>query len=643
VLYRLDRVAVAFAGRDVLRDISLQQNPGEKLILLGRNGSGKTTLLRLIVGELEPDAGTVERARGLEIAHLEQRLSADAGTTAFNHALSAFPRVLAIEAELARLEASTEPHDGSASAELHRLHEEYDHLDGYRARPRVQAALDGLGVGRELQGRSLNSLSGGERTRTALARALLTDAPLLLLDEPTNHLDLVGVEFLAQQLALRAGAVLLVTHDRELVDRIGGQIVELHGGRVERYGVGYARYRRERAQRRTLARKAWELQQAEIARQEEFIRRNIAGQNTRQAQSRQKLLARLERLEAPETDQPAIKLRWPAIGRSGERVLEAERLDLGWNGPLIRNVSLILRRGERIAVVGRNGSGKTTLLHTLAGRLPALAGMLRYGQGVAPGWYDQEQADVPTGCTVLDVLLAAQPEWTPAEARSWAGRFGFSGEAAEALTDTLSGGERARLSLARLIALGPNLMLLDEPTNHLDLATCEVLEAALQQFPSAVILVSHDRRLVERVATGVLLIEDGAATPVNTVAEAFARLGLTRASEEKPTAQGVGPRRSAAAEERRRLKRDAARAQEVAAALAAEIEAGEARLAEIEELLCEREVFSDAARARALAAEAAALRPVLRDVIERWAEAEEDAAALAARLAELEASEFPGT
>jgi ATP-binding cassette subfamily F protein 3 len=309
----------------------------------------------------------------------------------------------------------------------------------------------------------------------------------------------------------------------------------------------------------------------------------------------------------------------------------------------MRNVSLMLRRGERIAVVGRNGAGKTTLLHTLAGRLPALAGMLRYGQGVAPGWYDQEQADVPAGCTVLDVLLAARPEWTPAEARSWAGRFGFSGEAADALTDTLSGGERARLSLARLIALGPNLMLLDEPTNHLDLATCEVLEAALQQFPGAVVLVSHDRRLVERVATGVLLIEDGVATPVNTVTEAFARLGLTRPAEEKPAAQGARARRSAAAEERRRLKRDVARAQELAASLAAEIEAGEARLGEIEELLCQRDVFSDAARARALAAEAEALKPALRDVLERWAEAEEDGSALGARLSELETSAYPKT
>jgi ATP-binding cassette subfamily F protein 3 len=643
VLYRLDRVAVGFAGRAVLRGLSLQQNPGEKLVLLGRNGCGKTTLLRVILGELEPDAGSVERARGLEIAHLEQRLATDAGMTAFEFALSAFPRVLAIEGELARLEAEPAPHDESSAAALHHLHEEYDRLDGYRVRPRAQAALEGLGVGRELQQRALASLSGGERTRTALARALLTDAPLLLLDEPTNHLDLVGVEFLAQQLALRTGAILLVTHDRELVDRIGGEIVELHGGRAERCGAGYARYRREREQRRALARKAWELQQAEISRQEEFIRRNIAGQNTRQAQARQKMLARLERLEAPEADLPAIKLRWPAIGRSGERVLEAERLELGWEDTLLRDVGLIVRRGERIAVVGRNGAGKTTLLHVLAGRLPARAGRLRYGQGVAPGWYDQDQADVPTGCTVLDVLLAARPEWTPAEARTWAGRFGFSGESADALTDTLSGGERARLALARLIALGPNLMLLDEPTNHLDLATCEVLEAALQQFPGAVVLVSHDRRLVERVATGVLLIEEGTATPVNTVAEAFARLGLTRATEEKPAAAGVGVRRSAAAEERRRLKRDSARTQERAAALAAEIEQGEARLSEIEALLCEREIFSDAARSRALAAEAEALRPAVDVLIERWVEAEEDASALAARLAELEASDSPKT
>jgi ATP-binding cassette subfamily F protein 3 len=520
--------------------------------------------------------------------------------------------------------------------EHHQLQEELERLDGYRARPRAEATLDGLGIPKAMHLRPLETLSGGERTRVALARALLSLAPLLLLDEPTNHLDLVGVEFLAQELARRSGALLLVTHDRELVDRVGGEILELHGGRIERFPGGYARYRRERERRREQGRRAYELQQGEIARQEEFIRRNIAGQNTRQAQARQKLLDRIARLEPPEPDLPPLRVRWPETGRSGERVLEAEGLAVGWAGPLLRGVTLSLRRGERVAVVGRNGAGKTTLLHTLAGRLPALSGSLRFGTGVVPGWYDQDQADVPAGKTVLGALLDVRPEWAPAEARGWAARFAFSGEAAEAATETLSGGERARVALARLIALAPNLMLLDEPTNHLDLATCEVLEEALAGFAGALVLVSHDRRLVERVATGVLFLEGEAGFHLNRVEEAFARLGLAPAPRAKDTDAERAPRRSALEEERRRLRRDSARAREHANDLARQVEQAEARLSEIEELLCRREVYSDLERARELGEEAASLREGRDGLSDDWVAAEEDAEALARRLAELE-------
>ena len=636
MLYRLEGVELSFAGRPVLRGASLQHNPGEKLLLLGRNGSGKTTLLRVIAGELEPDSGDVEWASGFAAACVEQRLEAPPGTPVLDYCLSALPRLAQVERELEELVPRLASGEQVLIAEHHRLQEEFERLDGYRARPRAEAALDGLGIPKAMHLRPLETLSGGERTRVALARALLSPASLLLLDEPTNHLDLVGVEFLAQELARRPGALLLVTHDRELVDRVGGEILELHGGRIERFPAGYARYRRERDRRREQARRAFELQQGEIARQEEFIRRNIAGQNTRQAQARQKLLDRVTRVEQPEPDLPPLRLRWPATGRSGERVIEVEDLSVGWGRPLLRGVTISLRRGERLAVVGRNGAGKTTMLHTLAGRLPALSGTLRLGTGVVPAWYDQEQADVPTGTTVLGALLEVRPEWAPAEARAWAARFAFSGEAAEAATDSLSGGERARVALARLIALAPNLMLLDEPTNHLDLGTCEVLEEALEGFPGAVVLVSHDRRLVERVATGVLLLEGEAAVPVNRVDEAFARLGLAPGPRAKELDTEKPPRRSALEEERRRLRRDTARARERADTLASRVEQTEARLAEVEDLLCRWEVFSDLERARELGEEAVTLREEREGLSDEWVAAEEDAEALAQRLAELE-------
>jgi ATP-binding cassette subfamily F protein 3 len=632
----MEDVGVSFSGRPVLRGACLQHNPGEKLLLLGRNGSGKTTLLRVVGGELQPDFGRVERASDFAAVHLEQHLVVPAGTIVLDFCLSALPRLAEVERALEETASRLGSGSTALIAEHQRLQEELERLDGYRVRPRAQAILEGVGLPEAMHRRPLETLSGGERTRVALARALLSPAPLLLLDEPTNHLDLVGVEFLAQELARRPGGLLLVTHDRELIDRVGGEILELNGGVVERFPSGYARYRRERTRRREQARRAYELQRGEIARQEEFIRRNIAGQNTRQAQARQKLLDRMTRLEPPEPDLPAMKLRWPQLGRSGETVLEAEDLAVGWSDPLLRGVSLSLRRGERLAIVGRNGAGKTTLLSTLSGRAPALGGRLRFGTGVVPAWYDQEQADVPADTTVLGVLLAARAELTPNEARAWAGRFGFSGDAAEADTGSLSGGERARLALARLIALAPNLMLLDEPTNHLDLETCEVLEGALADFPGALVLVSHDRRLVERVATGIVLLEGGAAVPVNRVDEAFARLGLVPTPRPKEQVGERTPRRSALEEERRKLRRDSPRARERADALAARVEETEVRLAEIEELLCQREVFSEPAHARALGQEAAELRRRCEELAEAWVAAEEDAEALAQRLAELE-------
>jgi ATP-binding cassette subfamily F protein 3 len=636
LLYRLEGVELSFAGRPVLRGASFQHNPGEKVLLLGRNGSGKTTLLRVISGELAPDRGRIERANALAISRLEQHLEAAPGVTALEHCLTAFPRVLAVEREIAELAPLLANDQPSLIARHHELQEELERLDGYTVRPRAGATLDALGIPEWMHPRPMDSLSGGERTRVALARALLAPASLLLLDEPTNHLDLVGVEFLAQELARRSGALVLVTHDRELVDRVGGEILELHGGRLERFPAGYARYRRERRRRREQETRAYRLQQAEIARQEEFIRRNIAGQNTRQAQARQKLLDRVARLEPPEPDETPVKLRWPATGRSGQRVLEAEGLAVGWDAPLLREVSLSIRRGERLALVGRNGVGKTTLLHTLAGRLPALGGRLSLGTGVVPAFYDQDQTDVPAGTTVLAALLAARGDWTPAEARAWAARFAFSGETADAATDSLSGGERARLALAMLIALGPNLMLLDEPTNHLDLPTCEVLEEALAEFPGAVVLVSHDRRLVESVATTVLLLAGGSTTAVRRVDEAFERLGLLPAARRKEPDGERTPRRSAIEEERRKLRRDAARARERADALAARVEQVDARVGEIEALLCEREVYADHGRARGLAEEAEGLRAEREGLADEWVIAEEDAEALAGRLAEIE-------
>lgn len=621
MLYRLQDVVVEFGPRRLFGPLSFQHNPGEKLILVGRNGSGKSTLCKLIAGELEPSSGTVVTSKELTVARVEQTLSASPRTPVLGFVLEAFPNLLQLEAQ--RLKLAENLADPQAVLAYQKVEDELAKMEADRARPRAQAYLQGLGIGQELHQAPLGELSGGQKTRVALARALVSPAELLLLDEPSNHLDLVGTAFLAELLAERKKALLLVTHDRALIDAVGGDILELAGGQLERYRGPFARYQKQRQARREQQRKAYKLQQEEIARQEEFIRRNIAGQNTRQAQARMKLLEKVERLAPPPPDPQPVKLRWPTVARSGDWVVETQGLVVGYGTPVLKGVSLALRRGERLALVGRNGSGKTTLLKTLAGVLPPLGGSLRWGAGVVCGYYDQEQELLAAAGSVLGYLESLRPDWSPLEVRSWAGAFGFSGEAAERPLEALSGGERSRLQLAGLLAQAPNLLLLDEPTNHLDLPTCAVLEEALKGFPGAVVFVSHDRALVEAVATGVLLVAEGSAQPVNSVAEAFAALGLEKPRSKTPAAAGI--RRSAREQARRQLAQQLQRLQRKLSEVEGELLAVERRIEELKAQLAHPETVPDAAAFALLASELQALSLQEETLWQRWCQVGEEA------------------
>ncbi len=620
MLYRLQDVVVEFGTHRVFGPLSFQHNPGEKLILVGRNGSGKSTLLKLIAGELQASAGKVVKSLDLTVARVEQILSASPNTPVLSFVLEAFPRLLQLEAQRQHLaENLTDP---EALAAYQRVEDQLAQMEAHRARPRAQAYLQGLGIGQELHQLPLGQLSGGQKTRVALARALLSPAELLLLDEPSNHLDLVGTEFLAQLLSERKKALLLVTHDRALMDAVGGDILELAGGKLERYRGPFARFQKERQARRQQRQKAYELQQAEVARQEEFIRRNIAGQNTRQAQARIKLLEKTERVTPPPPEPEPIKLRWPVVARTGDRVVEARDLVVGYEQPVLKRVHLALGRGERLALVGRNGSGKTTLLKTLAGVLPPLGGSLRWGAGVVCGYYNQEQDALAYAGSVVEFLESLRRDWSPLEVRTWASAFGFSGKAAERPVEVLSGGERSRLQLAGLLAQAPNLLLLDEPTNHLDLPTCAVLEEALKGFPGAVVFVSHDRALVEAVATSVVLVAEGAAQPVNSVAEAFAALGLEK-PRPKTTAM-PGRRRSLQEEERRQLQRDLLRMERTVAEVEAELLDIEKSIGKLEAELTHPEIVRDPAQLAFLASNLQALKTKQETLWQRWCQAAEN-------------------
>ncbi len=639
MLYRLSGARVRLGGREILAGADFQHNPGEHLALVGPNGAGKTTLIRLLMGELELEAGRLERARGLRVTHLPQHVTAPAGTTALEYAMGAFARIAELERELDAVaeRLGERPDDEALLDRFNVLQTTLEAYDPYRAEARVLTALAAFGLGGDLARRPMDELSGGQRIRLALARVLLEPADLLLLDEPTNHLDLFGAQALIQLLRERRGAFLVASHDRHLIDAVAETVVELERGRLRRWPGGYEKYRRAKAQAEETERRAWRRQQEHISKTETFIRRNLAGQKTRQAQARRKELDRLERLERPVSEERGAAFIWGEVSRTGDVTVVAEGLSVGYGTPVVSGVDFVLHRGDHLGVLGANGSGKTTLLKTLAGRISALAGRVRLGHGVVPAWYDQELADLPPSGTVLDALWEVHPRWSPGQVRSWAARFGFSGDAVEVDVAALSGGEKGRLALARILAQNPNFLFLDEPTNHLDLPTCEALESALEAYPGTLVLVSHDRRLLERAAGRFLLLADGRAVETASVEEALGLAGVV--AVKKPPAAGhtAARRRSPLAEEERRLRADLERLRGELARTEEEIDRRHRTIAEGQEAMADRTVWSDPGRLKAVQAELSSARDGLDELEERWAETAEDVESLEARLTEIRA------
>jgi ATP-binding cassette, subfamily F, member 3 len=515
VLYRFDDVHKSYGPKEVLRGVTWQHNPGEKVGLVGRNGAGKTTLLRLVLGREEPDAGEVVRANAVKIATVEQALEADLDETLHDYVAGAFADLHRIEAELRRIEHAIA--DGQDTPSLHDRYDALSHRfendGGYDMVAEVEKALSGLGFDKTDFGRRLGELSGGQKNRAMLARAILASPDVLLLDEPTNHLDFQAVEFLEDYLARSRRAYLVVTHDRRFLDRVADEIIDLEGGRLSAYSGGYSAYRRQKAERVLTATRAFEKQQEFIEKEKDYIRRNIAGVNSRQAKGRRTKLARVDLLEKPVEDGTSVGFRFDTSKIGGRTFLRAKDLDAGYAPglPIVRGVGFELLRGERMALLGENGTGKTTLLKTLAGRLPPLAGTVTPGHDVSIGYYDQELSDLDPRRRVIDAVWDQHPEETEEEMRSYLARFAFRGDEVFAPIAGLSGGEKGRLTLAVVMRQRHNLLLLDEPTNHLDLDSREALEESLDDFPGSIVFVSHDRAFIDRLATRVVDLRGGRA------------------------------------------------------------------------------------------------------------------------------------
>jgi ATP-binding cassette subfamily F protein 3 len=508
-------LAKDMAGEPLLRGVSFKLERRDRLTIAGRNGAGKTTLLRMLAGETSIDGGEIALAKGVRVALHDQRPPRDRGLSLHEYVLSGCKVQLSLEGELTELEQAMATGDEAALGRYSDVYARFEAAGGYGWRDRASGYLHGLGFTDEALGRSLSTFSGGQLTRASLARALAAEPDLLLLDEPTNHLDIESLEWLEQTLTTLDTAIVLIAHDRWFLETVGTAVLELEAGRGRYFKGTWHQWRREQAAREMALGKAIEKQQAEIARMESFVERfRYKATKAKQAQSRLKKLDKMERIERDPRDGRALGFQFAKPERTGRVIFELEegRLEVGTGAQhkvLLEDAEIWLERGEHVSLVGPNGTGKTTLIDALAGQRPLDGGTLRSGHNLKVGYLSQHDSELEGLGSARTVAEAAgkRTGLPPNQVRSLLGRFLFSGEEAEKPLDGLSGGERKRLALAILLSQGANVLILDEPTNHLDLESREALEDALRSFEGALLLVTHDRALLDAVGTRTVAVE----------------------------------------------------------------------------------------------------------------------------------------
>ena len=614
------RNLVKYHGGDqkILSGATLAVESGEKIGMVGRNGAGKTTLLNVLSGNLEADGGVAERVGGTKVGMTSQSLYLGTERSVEQEMLSAFEDLIRREEELESLEAEISKNPSQTLLERYgRLQAEFDRDGGYEYRAHAASALSSLGFAPEDWKRPVSSFSGGEQSRIALARLLLSEPDLVLLDEPTNHLDLRGIEWLENFVKNAKSAVLVVSHDRYFLDAVAGSILELEDGRLTRYPGNYTKYVAEKkARKEQLARKA----KANAERREQlerFVEKNRAkATKAKQAKSKQKLLSRMEKIEGPRGHSRNIKLDLSGeTARAGRVVLEMENVSYGYEAGelLLNDLNLVIERGERVALLGPNGAGKSTVMHLATGEINSQAGTVRSGNNVVLAYQDQQLARLDSKKTVLEETMSATGFDAP-EARDLLGAFLFSGEDVFKKVSSLSGGEKNRLSLAEIVVSSANLLLLDEPTNNLDIPALEALEDALLRYQGTLFFISHDRYFLRKLATRVVELEGGKL--VNYLGgydyyRSYRRLDAREGGR-------VGGRRTP----RRRVRPGLDKRQNVVAtrlvAVEGEIDATERRIVRLEKELANSSLYADGERSRKVVLEHRQLKSVLEGLYEDW-------------------------
>jgi ATP-binding cassette subfamily F protein 3 len=552
--------SVDFGATTLFSDVTFTITVGERWGVVGRNGTGKTTLFKLMSGALAPTRGSVARQTGLSLSLLGQHRDFGDAATVWEAAAGPFAELLALEQSLAeQAHALAATNDEAALSRYGRDLERFEREGGYTIAPRVDSVLQGLGFDpARARGQPLAQLSGGERGRVGLARQLVAPSDILLLDEPTNHLDLETTQWLEGYLKELDRTVVLVSHDRAFLAAVVDHVLHFEGGTATPYTGSYEAFVQLRQERRLTQQRAFDKQQRTISSEADYIARNIAGQNSKQAKGRRKRLERLPRLSAPVGEEGAMALRLEVGERGGDQVAVAENVTLSVPGrTLLERFSGRVMRGDRLGIIGPNGAGKSTLLRALVGERAPDAGELRVGSSISVGYYDQQLSSVPLDRSIYDLIADLRPQWERRLVQGHLGRFGFSGDEAQRRAETLSGGERARVALAMLMLTHANLLVLDEPTNHLDVESIEALEDAIEGYEGTVILVSHDRAMLRAIASKVWVLHerhvtefDGSFAEWEVVSEERAHAASVRAAEELALRRVAEKKRTTRHEER---------------------------------------------------------------------------------------------
>ncbi len=626
MILALNNVSKSFGTDVILENISFHIEEKEKVGIVGVNGAGKSTLFKIITGELSLDSGEVIMPKSGALGYFSQSLEIDSSKTIYGELLTVFEPVMLIEQQLRDMESQMAHTKGE---ELDRLMSNYSELshkmeemDGYSYQSRIRGVIKGLGFSDDESSQTINELSGGQKTRVALGKILLQAPDILLLDEPTNHLDIDSIRWLEDFLKSYKGAVVIISHDRYFLDRVIGKVIEIENRKAKEYFGNYSYYAEKKIIDREIAWHQYINQQKEIKHQEEVIkklREFNREKSIKRAESREKMLDKMERIEAPENLPDKMRLSIKPLKESGNDVLSVNSLSMSFDSaPLFSNISFDIKKGEKVALIGPNGIGKTTLFRIILSKLEPVSGSVKLGSNVVIGYYDQEQSDLNLNKTIFDEISDTYPDLTVTQIRNVLAAFVFTGDDVFKTIDTLSGGEKGRVALAKIMLSKANFLILDEPTNHLDINSKEILEQALKSYEGTVLYISHDRYFINQTAQKIIeLTKDKAVTYLGNYDYYMEKLEENK-TEEKTQETVTETENKIDWKKQKEIQAQQRKKENQIKKLENEISETEDKITELDELLDTEEVYTNSMRSREVYEEKEALEEKLMILYEEW-------------------------